>query len=145
MANRGIPLRMIMPPTSWPLWRKEEFNRNKQIAVVGSRLVSETDQVRVWHTDLAPGQRLPFHLHVLNYFWTAVSAGKVRSFGHDGDVFEATAKVGDTGHTTLRLGEWAMHDLENIGDTRLLITTVELKIGSANAPLPLPALPQAFN
>jgi beta-alanine degradation protein BauB len=136
---------MIMPPTSWPLWRKEEFNRNKRNAVVGSRLVSETDQVRVWHTDLTPGQRLPFHVHVLNYFWTAVSPGKLRSFGHDGDVFEAAVKVGNTGHTALGPGAWDVHDLENIGDTRLLITTVELKIGSANPPLPLPALPQTFS
>jgi len=31
-----------------------------------------------------------------------------------------------------------MHDLEDIGDTILSFTTVELKIGSANAPSPLP-------
>ena len=30
-----------------------------------------------------------------------------------------------------------VHDLENIGDTTLAFTTVELKLGSANAPLPL--------
>ena len=32
--------------------------------------------------------------------------------------------------------------LENIGDTVLSFTTVELKIGSANAPLPLAITPE---
>jgi beta-alanine degradation protein BauB len=135
---------MIMPPASWPLWRKEEFNRNKRLAIVGTSLVSETDDVRVWLTDLAPGQRLPFHIHVLNYFWTAVTVGRVRSYDHTGDVYEATAKVGDTSHTRIGAGEWLLHDLENIGDTRFMVTTVELKVGSANPPLPLPAMPQRF-
>ncbi len=135
---------MIMPPPSWPLWRKEEFNRNKRLAVVGTRLVSETDQVRVWFTDLAPGQRLAFHLHVLDYFWTAVSAGKFCSHDHHGEILEATSKLGDTRHETFGFGEWSVHDLENIGGTPLLITTVELKIGSANQALPLPSLPQRF-
>jgi beta-alanine degradation protein BauB len=133
---------MFLPPETWPLWRKEEFNRNKRLPVVGTRLVSETNDVRVWLIDLAPGQRLPFHLHVLNYFWTAMTVGRVRSISHDGDVFEATTKIGDTGHTTIAAGEWMIHDLENIGEKPLLYSTVELKIGSANKPLPLPALPE---
>jgi beta-alanine degradation protein BauB len=136
---------MILPPDNWPLWRKEEFNRNKRVPVVGSRLVSETEDVRVWLIDLAPGQRLPFHIHVLNYFWTTVMPGRVRSIDHTGDVYETPTKTGDTAHTILAAGQWLVHDLENIGDTRLMITTVELKIGSANAPLPLPALPEVVS
>ena len=34
-------------------------------------------------------------------------------------------------------GEYKIHDLENIGDTDLLFSTVEFK-DSANAPLPIP-------
>ena len=37
---------------------------------VGEKLLSQTDKVRVWYILLAPGQRLPVHKHVLNYFWT---------------------------------------------------------------------------
>jgi len=35
-----------------------------------------------------------------------------------------------------------VHDLENIGGTVLAFTTVELKLGSANAPLPLAVTPE---
>jgi hypothetical protein len=39
-------------------------------------------------------------------------------------------------------GERMVHDLENIGSTVLAFTTVELKLGSANAPLPLAVTPE---
>ncbi|WP_426435506.1 hypothetical protein [Bradyrhizobium genosp. P] len=44
---------------------------------VGQVLLSETDRVRVWLINLQPGERLPFHRHVLDYFWTAVTPGAV--------------------------------------------------------------------
>lgn len=34
-----------------------------------------TDRVRVWTIGLKPGQRLGFHTHVLDYFWTSVTGG----------------------------------------------------------------------
>lgn len=106
--------------------------------MVGQRLLSETEAVRVWRIDLGPGERMPFHTHVLNYFWTALSAGRSRSVLADGRVIETHYDVGTTKHFTYGSGERMIHDLENIGETILSFTTVELKIGSANAPLPLP-------
>lgn len=131
---------MITPPEDWPVWRKEELYRNQANGQVGGRLVSDTADVRVWLIDLAPGQRLPFHCHVLNYFWTATSAGQARSHFADGRVSETTYQLGDTRHFKFGHGENMIHDLENIGPDRLTFTTVELKTGSANAPLPLRAL-----
>lgn len=106
--------------------------------MVGQRLLSETDTVRVWRIDLHPGERVPFHTHVLNYFWTALSAGRSRSAFADGKSVETSYEIGTTKHFTYSEGERMVHDLENIGDAILSFTTVELKIGSANAPLPLP-------
>lgn len=103
---------------------------------VGSRLVSETEHYRVWLIDIAPGARLPFHTHVLNYFWTATSAGSARSRHADGRVVEMEYSVGLTRHMSFAAGESMTHDLENIGSTPLCFTTVEDK-RSANAPLPL--------
>ncbi|WP_262299431.1 hypothetical protein [Microvirga sesbaniae] len=51
---------------------------------------------------------------------------------------EATYVAGQTSHLTYRPGEFKVHDLENIGDTELIFTTVEFLDG-ANPPLPLPA------
>ena len=108
--------------------------------MVGQRLLSETDAVRVWRIELAPGERVAFHTHVLNYFWTALSPGRSRSQLGDGRVVETAYETGTTKHFTYGPGEKMVHDLENIGDTVLAFTTVELKLGSANTPLPLAVL-----
>lgn len=111
--------------------------------MVGQRLLSETDAVRVWRIELQPGERVGFHTHVLNYFWTALSPGRSRSEMGDGRVVETAYVTGTTKHFTYGPGEKMVHDLENIGDTVLAFTTVELKLGSANPPLPLPIGPES--
>lgn len=103
---------------------------------VGHRLVSETETYRIWLIDLAPGERIGFHTHVLNYFWVATSAGRARSRNLDGRVTEMDYALGDVRHMAYAAGESMTHDLENIGPTRLTFTTVEDK-RSPNAPLPI--------
>jgi beta-alanine degradation protein BauB len=63
--------------SAWPPALAAELEREKANPnpCVGSALVSETDRVRVWIIRLAPGERIGFHRHVLDYFWTAVSGG----------------------------------------------------------------------
>ena len=109
---------------------------------VGQRLLSETGAVRIWRIELAPGERVAFHTHVLNYFWTALSPGRSRSTTGDGRMVETAYETGTTRHFTYAKGEKMVHDLENIGDTTLAFTTVELKLGSANAPLSLDVKPE---
>jgi beta-alanine degradation protein BauB len=101
-------------------------------------LVSETERVRVWQLSLKPGERIGFHTHVLDYFWTAVTAGQARSHYDDGRMVEVSYLSGDTRHHQYGLGEFMIHDLENVGETELVFTTVEI-LDSANAPLELPA------
>lgn len=103
---------------------------------VGSRLVDETDNYRIWLIEIAPGDRLSFHTHVLNYFWTATSTGRARSRYADGRVVDMDYAPGQTRHMAFGAGESMTHDLENIGDTVLTFVTVEDK-RSTNAPLPL--------
>ncbi|MBK8768888.1 MAG: hypothetical protein IPM06_00485 [Rhizobiales bacterium] len=123
--------------------RKAEMEKAMEgNGMVGQRLLSETDAVRVWRIELRPGERVGFHKHVLNYFWTATSGGKSRSHHADGRVADTEYVLGTTRHYSFGKGESMVHDLENIGDTVLSFTTVELKIGSANAPLPLPLKPE---
>ena len=57
---------------------------------VGIELLSETDKVRVWIIRLAPGERIGFHRHVLNYFWTSVNGGRGRQHLMDGTTVEHT-------------------------------------------------------
>jgi beta-alanine degradation protein BauB len=125
--------------SDWPQHIIGEFERNQENPRVGSTLVSETDRARVWTISLKPGERLGFHKHVLDYFWTVMTNGKARSHRGDGSTVEVEYKAGDTKHLTYARGKFMIHDLENSGDTELLFTTVEFK-DSANAPLPLTQL-----
>ena len=91
---------------------------------VGSSLVSENE-------------RIGFHRHVLDYFWTAVTGGRGRQHVHDGTTVEYTYQPGETRHEIYGPGEFKVHDLENLGDKEMVFMTVEF-LNSANKPLPLP-------
>jgi hypothetical protein len=131
------PLHMHREP--WPPAIVAEFEREKQNhnGCVGSRLLSETDRVRVWEIRLQPGERFGFHRHVLDYFWTAITPGRGRQHGHDGTTVEHSYAAGETRHEVHPMGNYKVHDLENIGDAEMIFTTVEF-LDSANKPLPLP-------
>lgn len=136
MKEVHYPQDPVAPAADWPQWLKDEFVSNAQNGHVGEKLLMETDKVRVWYISLAPGQRLPVHKHVLNYFWTVTSPGSARSHYHDGSVVEMAYEVGQTVHRDYGAGEFMMHDLESIGKTTLGFTTVEFLDGP-NPPLPL--------
>ena len=124
------------PYALWAPERIEELRANAMNGRVGTVLVSETEALRVWHLSIAPGERLPFHRHVLDYFWTVLSNGRARSHYEGGAVRETTYRAGDTRHFSFAPGEHMVHDLENIGDETLVFVTVELKAGK-NEPLPV--------
>lgn len=127
---------MPEPSQEWPEGIRREFEAGVWSGRVGSRLVSETDRFRIWSIRLRPGERLPFHRHVLDYFWTAVTPGRARSHMGDGSTVEVSYQEGDTRHFAYGPGDYKVHDLENIGESDLIFTTVEIKTG-ANKPLPL--------
>jgi quercetin dioxygenase-like cupin family protein len=126
--------------SQWPADIAAEFERESKTInpCVGSQLLSGTERTRVWIIRLAPGERIGFHRHVLDYFWTAVSGGRGRQHVNDGSTVEYTYAPGETRHESYGAGEFKVHDLENLGDRELVFMTVEFK-DSANKPLPLPA------
>jgi len=120
----------------WPAKIRDEFEREAKNpnGCVGHKLISETDKVRVWRIHLRPGERVGFHRHVLNYFWSAATSGRGRQHFNDGETREYTYSAGETRHETYGPGEYKVHDLENIGDTDLIFVTVEF-LESTNKPL----------
>ncbi len=114
----------------WTEALREELANASGNGQVGSRIVSEDDRVRVWLIEMKPGERLAFHTHVLDYFWTATTGGRARSRYADGHVAEADYDVGRGKHFAFSQGESMTHDLENIGDTVLCCTTVEFLDGA---------------
>lgn len=120
--------------STWSDDLRKEFDANQLNGRVGTKLLSETDRVRVWEIRLAPGERIGFHRHVLDYFWTAVTPGRALSHVQDGSTVEAEYKAGDTRHFVYEEGDYKIHDLKNVGDADLWFTTVEF-LDSANKPL----------
>ena len=125
--------------SEWPTAIKAEFERESRAhnGCVGTQLLSETDQVRVWIIRLKPGERVGFHRHVLNYFWTSVNGGRARQHLMDGSIVELSYFPGETRHETYGPGEYKVHDLENLGDQDMIFNTIEF-LDSANKPLPIP-------
>ena len=126
--------------TEWSAALKQEFEQEAKSpnGCVGSELLSETGKTRVWIIRLKAGQRLGFHRHVLNYFWTSVNGGRGRQHLMDGTTVEYSYYPGETRHETYGTGEFKVHDLENLGDQDMIFMTVESIEGSANKPLPVP-------
>ena len=120
--------------SAWPPSIVREFEQRQLNGCVGTRLLSQDDRVRVWEIRLQPGERIGFHRHVLDYFWTAVTAGRARSHQQDGSTVESEYEAGETRHERYGPGEYKVHDLENIGSEELVFTTVEF-LDSANKPL----------
>ncbi len=64
--------------SEWPSAIAAEFaaERQNNKGCVGTALVSESDRSRVWIIRLAPGERVDFHRHVLDCFWTCITGGR---------------------------------------------------------------------
>ncbi|HTS42139.1 MAG TPA: hypothetical protein VMH84_16545 [Xanthobacteraceae bacterium] len=125
--------------TEWPAEIKAEFEREhkQHNGCVGSELLSENERVRIWIIRLKPGERIGFHRHVLDYFWTSVNGGRGRQHLMDGTTVEYTYAPGETRHETYGPGQYKVHDLTNLGDKEMIFNTIEF-LDSANKPLPIP-------
>ena len=121
----------------WPAEILQEFKNNEFNGSIGTNLLFENDSVRVWHMELKPGERMPAHRHVLTYFWTALTPGRFLQRTHDGTTYESDYPAGETHFYDVGKGEFALHNLENIGDTTMVFVAVELKKEAHNDPLPV--------
>ena len=109
----------------WSAAMRSEFAGAAHNYRVGSRLLSENDRVKVWEIRLLPGERLPAHKHVLDYFWTVLTAGESEQHTADGTTRRVAYEPGMTRHYTFGSGEFLVHDLCNVGDSELVFITVE--------------------
>jgi uncharacterized cupin superfamily protein len=120
----------------WSPELRDELSSHTGNPLVGTRLLLEDAHARVWEIRLAPGERLAFHRHVLDYFWTCVSGGEAISRDGDGTTKSRTYSPSETQALSFAAGESMIHDLVNAGSDELVFTTVEF-LRSANVPLPL--------
>jgi hypothetical protein len=74
---------------------------------------------------LACQHRVPFHCHAGPYFFVCIDGGRGLSRFPDGNAMTIEYGAGDTWFDEVGGGP-EIHDLENVGDSRLRFTTVEL-------------------
>lgn len=93
---------------------------------IGTDLVLETQQMRVWQIHLEPGATLRAHRHDRPYFWTVLTAGKARSRYMDGNVVDIVYQRGESKYfPELSADNLFVHDITNTGNTPLMFVTVE--------------------
>ena len=80
----------------WSPELRSELDTHASNPRVGTRLLLEDERARVWEIRLAPGERLTFHRHVLDYFWTCVSGGDALSRDGDGNIRARRYEVAET-------------------------------------------------
>ena len=114
-------------PTFEPSTFTEELATAPGNELIGNRLYLENDRVEIWELALAPGDRLPFHCHRRDYFWSCVDPGRVQQRYDDGTSRVVDVAVGDTNFLEYGPGEVTIHDLQNVGDTHFRCVTVVLK------------------
>ena len=100
---------------------------------VGTRLLFENDQVRVWDLSLAPGETLPLHQHELDYLYVVIGGGKLQTGYPDGAADPPREmRDGDVRFRAVTSPEGAqraVHSATNVGDTPWRNIVVELKRG----------------
>ena len=94
--------------------------------VVGTRLLFENERIRVWDITLQPGERLDFHRHRTSYFYRCEAGGRIRVGTPEGDGAEYESPLDEVHFHEIGPDDLVVHDLENVGETTVRFTTVEL-------------------
>ena len=108
----------------------DELAIARENRMIGTSLWFENDRVRVFELRLEPGERGPFHVHDAPYFWTVVEPGRGLQRFADGTSVTRDYAVGETRYLVQSPEDALVHDLENVGSSRLRFVTVELKLKS---------------
>jgi hypothetical protein len=109
-----------------PLTFEDEIRAAGANFRVATRVVLETDQIRIWDFLLAPGYRHPFHCHRTNYCWVCTVPGRGIQRLSDGTMTLSEFSVGEVDFLEASPQSPLIHDLENVGDAPLRFTTIEL-------------------
>jgi hypothetical protein len=93
---------------------------------VGTTLLLENERVRVWDLTLAPGERVAFHRHRTSYFYRCHAGGPTLVRAPDGEAVVYESEPDEVTFHAIGPDDVVVHDLENVGETPLSFTTVEL-------------------
>jgi quercetin dioxygenase-like cupin family protein len=91
---------------------------------VGTRLIAEDEQVRLWSIELEPGEEAPFHTHQLDYTSVVIEGDTIARLNADGSVERLDVQPGAV---TRWYQSTRTHGLRNIGTRRFRNIIVEIK------------------
>jgi beta-alanine degradation protein BauB len=101
----------------------------RKLGPIGDKILFENEFVRVWSVTLDPGQRQPWHQHLLPYLIVPLTEGKNRMTFDDGRVRDTHEKPGET----IWREAGIPHELLNCSDWQYRNVLVEIKSREAPA------------
>jgi beta-alanine degradation protein BauB len=91
---------------------------------IGTELIKEDENVRIWRIVLEPGEEAPWHTHHLDYTSIVLEGSLLERYNGDGTTDRYEVKPGDL----MRLYEGSTrHALKNVGNSRFSNVIVEIK------------------
>jgi quercetin dioxygenase-like cupin family protein len=91
---------------------------------IGTHIIYEDEQVRVWNIVLEPGEVAPVHTHFLDYTTVVVEGDEIERYNGDGSADKLVVKPG-------AIMRWhqgpQVHSLRNTGSRRFHNVVVEIK------------------
>ena len=95
----------------------------RTLGPIGDKIVFENEFVRVWSLALEPGQRQPWHQHLLPYLIVPMTEGKNEMTFDDGRVRETREKPGEV----IWREAGIPHELLNCSDWQYRNVLIEIK------------------
>jgi predicted metal-dependent enzyme (double-stranded beta helix superfamily) len=96
---------------------------------IGTEVIFEDDQVRVWRIMLQPGEEAPFHTHELDYTTVVIEGDEIERYNGDGSADKLILQPG-------AIMRWhqgpQQHSLRNTGAQRFHNVVVEVKAINAD-------------
>jgi quercetin dioxygenase-like cupin family protein len=93
------------------------------MADVGTKVIFEDDEIKVWNLIIDPGEASGLHTHDHNYFYYVVEGATLEICREDGTLNTVTMQTGDVVGGV----EGSTHDAKNIDDKRFRNVLVEVK------------------
>ncbi|MCP3469043.1 AraC family ligand binding domain-containing protein [Bradyrhizobium sp. CCGUVB1N3] len=96
----------------------------RELGPIGDKILFENDEIRVWGLHLQPGERQPWHQHLLPYLVVPITKGKNRMIFDDGRERDTVESPGEV----LWREPGIPHELINTSDWEYSNVLIEVKV-----------------
>lgn len=97
--------------------------KDVKIGEIGTRIIFENENVKVWDLTLEPGESTVWHQHEMDYMFVVINNGKVHTEYIDGKIEHQDDEVGKVDYRATDVP----HRLVNDGSTMYKNIVIEIK------------------